>query len=1027
MKRAICLLILFLMLLCAHLAHAELSTNLQVYKEINPATRKTIRETYVDSQGNPVVASDKGYASIAYTYKGANLLTEKRFLDAVGDNVNNAEGYACVQYNYLQRNVIKTAYMDAAGKAVIGPEGYAVQEIKRGARGVAKETSEYDAEGQLLRRGVTEYVDEQKSNLIKSQAWYDCQGELTPGPNGYAKVIYEYNKRKKCHVAYYKPDGSLFFNVKDGYAEMEEVYEKGVLKELHYYGEDGQLIAGPKGFARATYTYAKGGDETLTMYYNADGSLFYTNKGYCGIKQLYKNRKVVDESYYVDEGVRGYSTDGYSRTSLQYTLWRTIGYQCYYDNQDKLMCPESIGYAKIKNIYSSRYLVRTEYYGADNKLMIGPGGYAVVEHIFKNKLNTEDVLYDTDGKTIINGNRGYARIKFQYNDNKQLAGQSFFDADGNPVMITGEADEVRPIWQGNQAVGESYWKNGEPVIGEKGYHEIRHEYTANGKVKTEFYYDVNGNLTQSTDGYAGIEKIYNSKGREMATLYYNEQGELMLAPGKEYAYVLTIPEQDKIALTETEQEETLEEAPEEEITDDESEEETEEAITASVVYVEYYGTDRKLMNLSSGYAYIIRETDAQGRTISEKYFDKDGNKAVLKNGYDEYRQYYAEGKKPYRYEYYLNGAPVLRENSYAAVEREYDEAGNIITEKYYDTSFEPAVCKAGYEMVQKEYNEDNRVRREAYHDHAGVPMMNNKGVYQTTYEYNENGKITREMYYDEEALSMNCKDGFAGLERMYNSQGNTVATMYYDTNGEMMLAPGKEYAYMITIPAEEKGQAENNREAEKTVYIEYYGTDRKLINLSSGYAYIIRQMDEQGRIICEKYYDTDDKPVMLEKGYDEIRYQYKDGSKPYRIEYYLNGEPVLYNDNYAAVEREYDDAGNVVLEKYFDTHFQPSLSKSGYGMIRKQYNDKKQTVWEEYYDVSGEPMINSKGVYQTAYEYNEQGKVTKEAYYDASDEPMANKNGYAIIERTYNNDGKKTSETSYTLEGINEDENQDQP
>ena len=186
-------------------------------------------------------------------------------------------------------------------------------------------------------------------------------------------------------------------------------------------------------------------------------------------------------------------------------------------------------------------------------------------------------------------------------------------------------------------------------------------------------------------------------------------------------------------------------------------------------------------------------------------------------------------------------------------------------------------------------------------------------------------------------------------------------------------------------------------------------------------------MDEQGRIICEKYYDTDDKPVMLEKGYDEIRYQYKDGSKPYRIEYYLNGEPVLYNDNYAAVEREYDDAGNVVLEKYFDTHFQPSLSKSGYGMIRKQYNDKKQTVWEEYYDVSGEPMINSKGVYQTAYEYNEQGKVTKEAYYDASDEPMANKNGYAIIERTYNNDGKKTSETSYTLEGINEDENQDQP
>lgn len=1021
MKKSICIVLLFLMLLCVIMAHAELSTNLQINKEINPATRKTTLETYVDSQGNPVVASDKGYASISYNYNGANLLTEKCFLDAAGDKVNNAEGYACVQYAYLQRNVIKTSYLDASGKTVFGPEGYAVQEIKRGARGVAKETSEYDAEGQLIRHGVTDYVDEQKSNLIKEQAWYDGQGELTPGPNGYAKVIYEYNKRKKSHVVYYKPDGSLFFYAKDGYAEMEEVYEKGVLKELHYYGEDGQLIAGPKGFARATYTYAKGGDETLTMYYNADGSLFYTNKGYCGIKQLYKNRKVVDESYYVDEGVRGYSIDGYSRTALQYTLWRTVGYQCYYDDQDKLMCPEGIGYAKIKNIYNSRYLVRTEYYGADNKLMIGPDGYAAVEHVVKNKLNTEDILYDTDGKTVINGNSGYARIKYQYGDNKQLIGQSFFDADGQPVNITGEADEVRPIWQGNQVVGENYWKDGEPVVGSKGYHEVRREYTANDKVKTEFYYDIKGNLTLSTDGYAGIEKLYNSKGREMATLYYNEQGELMLTPGKEYAYVLTIPEQDKIALTEDKTEDIEEEQIDEEITEDESEEETEETVSASIVYVEYYGTDRKLMNLSSGYAYIIREMDAQGRNISEKYYDKDGNKAVLKNGYDEYRQYYAEGKKPYRYEYYLNGAPVLRENSYAAVEREYDEAGNIITEKYFNVSFEPAACKAGYEMVRKEYNEDKQVIREAYYDQSGIPMVNNKGVYQTTYEYNENGKIIREAYYDSDNKPMICPDGYAGQGKIYNDQGKTLATLYYDIHGEIMLAPGKEYAYMINAPAEEReGTETNSDESIKTVYVEYYGLDQKLMMISSGYAYIIRQTDDQGRTVNEKYFDTDGQPVVLARGYDELRQHYKDGNKPYRIEYYLKGESVLYNDNYAAVEREYDDAGNIVFEKYYDTHFQPSLSKSGYGMIRKQYNEKKQTIWEAYYDIAGEPMVNSKGVYQTAYEYNEQGKVTKEAYYDASGEPMANKNGYILIERTYNKEGKKISETSYT--GETEDE-----
>ena len=684
------------------------------------------------------------------------------------------------------------------------------------------------------------------------------------------------------------------------------------------------------------------------------------------------------------------------------------------------MCPEKIGYAKIKNIYNSRYLVRTEYYGADNKLIIGPGGYAAIDHIYKNKLNTEDVLYDTDGKTIINGKDGYARIKYQYNDNKQRIGQTYYDADGNPVLISGEADEVRVIWDNNQVIGENYWKDGKPVAGEKGYHEIRHEYTTSGKLKNEFYYDVNGNLTQSTDGYAGIEKLYNSKGREMATLYYNEQGELMLTSGKEYAYMLTIPEDDKIALTDEQQEEipeeetTNEEIAEEETEEDESED-AEESLTASITYIEYYGTDRKLINLSSGYAYIIRQTDAQGRTIREQYFDKDGNNAVLNNGYDEYRQYYAEGKKPYRYEYYLNGEPVLRDNSYAAVEREYDENGNTITEKYFGVDLKPAPCKAGYEMIRKEYNEGNRVSKEVYYDHNGEPMTNLKGVYQTAYEYKENGKVTKETYFDAEGMQMNCQDGYAGLERMYNSQGGTLATLYYDTTDTLMLAPGKEYAFMITTLAEEReGTEKNSDEGIKTIYIEYYGTDKELINLSTGCACIIRQTDEQGRTVEEKYFDADRQPVVISRGYDELKQMYHDGNKPYRIEYYKNGVPTLYNDNYAAIEREYDDAGNIIVERYYDTTFQLALCKNGYAMIKRAYDEKKQIIREQCFDTSGEPMVNNKGVYQTTYEYNEQGKVTREAYYDANGEPMANKNGYIIIERVYNKEGKKISETSYT-------------
>ena len=1000
--------------------HADLSSNLQVIKETNPTTRKVIRETYVDSKGNPVIASDKGYAIKEYLYNLSNQLKEERFLDTEGNLENCTDGYASIQYEYKLNKIIKKSYLDAAGQPVMGPEGFATQEIVRGTRGIEKDALEYDAEGHLLLHRVTEYINESSSNLIKSISWFDADDQPTAGPDGYAQVVYDYFKRKKCLTAYYNPDGSLFYNPKDGFAEKEEKYIDGKVRELNYYGADGNLTAGPNGFAQAKYTYAQGGKETLTMYYNADGTPFMTNKGYCGIKQIKENRRVVDESYYAGECIRGYCTEGYSRTTKLYTLRGQIIRQCYYDENDQLMIPPEIGYAKVQNKYNTRYLLRTEYFNEKEEPAYGPGGYAVAVNTYANKVMTDTVFYDTDGKTVINGTNGYAKIVYQYNDKKQKTGETYFDADGNKAAINGTADEVRYTYENGNITSESYWQDGQPVTGEKGYHEVRRDYTADKKIKTEFYYDTNGNLTVSYDGYAGIEKLYNSSKKEMATLYYNETAELMLAPGKEYAYVLTIPEKDKKALeaTEEETEEEVEKTEEEESaedTEEETEEDSEEAIQASTVYVEYYGTDRRLMNTSSGYASIIRKTDAQGRIIQEEYYDNEGNKAIQKNGYDEIRQYYTDSKKPYRIEYYLNGAPVLYSDNYAAIERKYDEAGNIVTERYFDTAFQPAPCKNGYEMIQKIYDENKRVIKEEYYDHNNQPVTNQRGVYQTAYEYNENGKIAKEAYFDSEGKTMTCPDGYAGLERMYNDQGNNIATLYLNENGELISTPGKEYAYAITTSKEE--ETTENEATVKTVYIEYYGTDRQLMNLSSGYAAVLRQTDEQGRTIREVYYDKDGNAALQKGEYDELYQAFGEGTKPIRIEYYLNGEPVLRADGYAAIERAYDEAGNVITERYYGVDFQPTACKNGYEMIRKEYNEDKKVIKEAYYDHNEQPMTNNKGVYQTAYEYNENGKVTKEQYYDGNESPMICPDGYAGMERMYNSQGGNMATVYYNETG----------
>ena len=71
MKKAIQpFLLLICILLFAVSAKAELSSNLQIQKEVKPKANLITRETYVDSQGNPVVASDKGYAQKEYLQEG---------------------------------------------------------------------------------------------------------------------------------------------------------------------------------------------------------------------------------------------------------------------------------------------------------------------------------------------------------------------------------------------------------------------------------------------------------------------------------------------------------------------------------------------------------------------------------------------------------------------------------------------------------------------------------------------------------------------------------------------------------------------------------------------------------------------------------------------------------------------------------------------------------------------------------------------------------------------------------------------
>lgn len=309
--------------------------------------------TYVDNDGNIVVPVDKGYATVKYTYGAFRVTVKEEYLDENGELVNGVDGYAFIKRKYRDRKLLEAGYYDVNGNLVTGPDGYARQELQYGGNHLIS-TWCYDPEGNPAgTHRILEYKKHNKAFLVTSDSWYDTEGQLARGPNGYAKVKRTYD------------------------------------------------------------TYGK----------------------------------VIIDSYY--------------------------------DENDQPMMVELLGYARVKNIYLSNHLVRTEYYDTKQKPVRSATGIAVIKYQIENKMTVSEAYYDTDGVTLVNNPEGYARIDYA-NDGKQMISEKLFTADGEPFYDGDLFNEVRYTWQDKKKASVSYWKDGTEANGHDGYHEVLFEYNNAG-------------------------------------------------------------------------------------------------------------------------------------------------------------------------------------------------------------------------------------------------------------------------------------------------------------------------------------------------------------------------------------------------------------------------------------------------------------------------------------------------------------------------------------------------------------------
>lgn len=115
-----------------------------------------------------------------------------------------------------------------------------------------------------------------------------------------------------------------------------------------------------------------------------------------------------------------------------------------------------------------------------------------------------------------------------------------------------------------------------------------------------------------------------------------------------------------------------------------------------------------------------------------------------------------------------------------------------------------------------------------------------------------------------------------------------------------------------------------------------------------------------------------------------------------------------------STRKDFADAG---WEPFAETSSCLLYQVSGVPRVLRSLNENRRIASKTTLDASGNPVLGSKGYVTICYEYNQAGKVIRESYFDGAGQPMLrNKKKYASVEYVYEGE-ENTLIRYYGLEG----------
>lgn len=342
-----------------------------------------------------------------------------------------------------------------------------------------------------------------------------------------------------------------------------------------------------------------------------------------------------------------------------------------------------------------------------------------------------------------------------------------------------------------------------------------------------------------------------------------------------------------------------------------------------------------------GYAYMTR--GISGTTVTEKFYDAEGNPVMMAGGY--YGQMLTYGNR-HRLEevIYLDKSGNRAECSagYARLKIVYTSKGLVTSASYYDRANDPVtVPSLGYASVRSEYR-GSTVTKTTWMDENKHPVDTPLGYAVKIQTVNKSNRITGISFEHADGSAALCPEGWASCKRELDQKGREVSVKYFDLSGQLF-SPDGEYAY-----------EERKWDGDRNCTVSRYDAAGSAVAMPGGAAKLRQEFNKAGQVIRETCLNAQGRTMEDSEGIAVRNYTYDENGRLLKVLFAdALGRAAVSRGGFAGYSETLDGEGFRNARTFLDTAGKPTDTAEGYSEIRYIYDQSRKITAREYYNTNG--------------------------------------------------------------------------